>query len=85
MIKQTPINFSDYALVYGGQACGLLGGWLTYDNGAGVLEIIVAACNAMILGTVLLFLGLLIVRQPPAIVSRIKNGEPIDDFDEDKE
>jgi hypothetical protein len=78
MQKHTPINFSDYALVYGSQACGLLAAWMTFESGADFLDVIVGGCNGLILGTFLLLTGLIIVRQPPAVLTRIANGEPVD-------
>lgn len=78
--KQTPTNFSDDALVYGSEACGLLAGYLSW--GDGLVFAFVAACQGLILGAVLLFVGLMLVRQPPGIFYRLKNGEPIDDVPE---
>jgi hypothetical protein len=78
MQKHTPINFSDYALVYGSQACGLLAAWMTFESGADCLDVIIEGCNGLITGTFLILVGLIIVRQPPAVLTRIANGEPVD-------
>jgi hypothetical protein len=76
--KQTPLNFSDYALVYGSKACGLMAGYLTIEEG--LLEAVVAAANGLLLSTVLLLAGLILIKQPPAIIARLLNNEPIDDI-----
>lgn len=76
---QTPINFSDYALVYGSQVCGLIAGLLKWEEG--LLEAFIASCNGLLMGTVLLLVGLIIIRQPPALLNRVINGEPIDDVE----
>jgi len=81
--NQTPINFSDYALVYGSQVCGLLAGVLTWEEG--LLKAFIAACNGLLMGTFLLLIGLLIIRQPPALLNRVLQGEPIDDVKRDRD
>jgi hypothetical protein len=78
MRKQTPLNFSDYALVYGSKACGLMAGYMTLEEG--LIEALVAAANGLLLSTVLLLMGLLLIKQPPAIITRLLNNEPIDDI-----
>lgn len=78
--KQTPINLSDYAMVYGGQASGVVAAWAHFEASDGLLQIIVPGCQGMIMGTILLLVCLCLIGQPPAIVARIKNGEPIDDI-----
>jgi hypothetical protein len=78
MQQQTPVNFSDYALVYGSQACALLAGYLTLDEGP--LEVLIAASDGLIMATAMLLVGLIIIRQPPGIIRRVLRGEPIDNI-----
>lgn len=79
--KQTPINFSDYAFVYGGQASGVVAALARFFADDNLLQIIVAGCQGMLLGSILLLVLLVLIRKPPAIIARIRNGEPIDDID----
>lgn len=78
MQQQTPTNFSDFALVYGSKACGLIAAYQTLEEGW--LEAIVAACNGLIMGSFLLLICLIAIKQPPGIVARVLNGEEIDDI-----
>jgi hypothetical protein len=71
-----PNNFSDYAMVYGGQISGVIAMVLTWDEG--LLQAFVAGCQGMIMGTFLMALGLFLIGHSPAVFKRIWNGEPLD-------